>query len=167
MENPAHKAGEGTRGILSPESLVLRVLGLFEELERMSLRPLSIPRHRTSEVCAHDLWNGSQTGPTTCCCPHDVLTALCDVFVDWHQCAPCPCAVLVSSNVIAMSTWNLPCLSFGCFSELVMYCGSACTESLQETDCYVLSIPHQQIQNRKLSELIRWENSALENLAYA
>lgn len=140
------RQGWGTRGTMSPEPSVLRVLGLFEDLERMDLRLLSIPRCRDSEMCAPELWNGFQTGHISCCCPHDVLTALRVAFVEWCQCAPCPCAVLVSSNVIVISTWNLPSWSFGCFSELVMCCGKACTESLQEAGCYVLSILHQQIQ---------------------
>lgn len=142
------RQGWGIRDIMSPEPSVLRVLGLFEELERVNLRLLSIPRCRDSEMCAPELWNGFQTGHISGCCPHDVLTALCIALVDWCQCAPCPCAVLVSSNVIVISPWNLPSQSFGCFSELVLCCGIACTESLQEAGSYVLSILHQQIQRQ-------------------
>lgn len=60
------RQGWGTRGTMSPEPSVLRVLGLFEDLERMDLRLLSIPRCRDSEMCAPELWNGFQTGHISC-----------------------------------------------------------------------------------------------------
>lgn len=163
--------GQGTRGMMAPEPLVLRVLSLFGESERMILRYPSILEYWVWEVWALESWNGSQTGHIICCV-HVMCMLLSVLYLLTGIRVPC---VLCnagffkrdSSVNLECQRVNLPSPNLSCFWELIVCCGRACIVSLQEAGWEFCINKPKARNSQHWFEARGQKNSTLENFIYA